>query len=434
MNFNNTILWRKVFGLSATFLLALLLLVACKKKDSNLGLNTLDPNELLNSAQVDTFSLTTFTIKEDSIISDNAAYAVLGSYNDPKFGAFNANFYTQFRLSGISPNFGDISTITIDSLILGIEYAGYYGSFTNQTLEVFEMTESISIDSTYYSFTTKNHTSTNLIETGYESFTPNPNGITVIGTDTVDTQLRIRLKTALAQQFITEAASGSSTFSSNDNFLNYFKGVHIKVNNGAQSSGTGGAFYFNLNDPLSKMTIYYTQDATQKKYDFLINSECADFNHVDINNTGTNVQTVINDTISGQSEFYAQAFNSRAIVRIPGIENIPKNSIIHRAELILPIQYQTGAKYLPPNEISVSARINNVLSGIGVFGFFDYNYKKYTIDIKNYLQAYVSGQINTTELILSPRFFINSAERVVFNGPSTINKSKPKLIVTYTEF
>ena len=296
------------------------------------------------------------------------------------------------------------------------------------------MTESIFIDSTYYSFSTKNHSVTNLVETGFETFTPNPNGITVIGSDTVDTQLRIKLNTALAQQFITEAASGSNTFTSNDNFLNYFKGLHVKVNNGSQSSGAGGAFYFDLNDALSKMTIYYTQDLIQKRYDFLINSECADFNHVDVNNSGTNVQTVINDTISGQSEYYAQAFNSRAIIDIPGIENIPKNAVIHKAELILPIQYQTGAKYLPPNELSVSARINGVLSGIGVFGFFDYSYKKYTIDIKNYLQAYVSGQINTTELILSPRFFINSAERVIFNGPNTINKSKPKLVVTYTEF
>ena len=434
MNIKNSILWRKVFGFSATFLLVLFITAGCKKKDSNLGINTIDPNELLNSTQIDTFSLTTFSIKEDSVISDNPAYAVLGSYNDPKFGTFKGSFYTQFRLSGTNPNFGDISTITIDSLILGLEYAGYYGSFTSQTLEIFEMTESIYIDSTYYSFSTKNHSVTNLVETGFETFTPDPNGITVIGVDTVDTQLRIRLNTALAQQFITEASSGSNTFASNDNFLNYFKGLHVKVNNGIQSSGTGGAFYFDLNDALSKMTIYYKQDLIQKRYDFLINSECADFNHVDVNNTGTNVQTVINDTISGQSEYYAQAFNSRAIIDIPGIENIPKNAVIHKAELILPIQYQTGAKYFPPNELSVSARINGVLSGIGVFGFFDYSYKKYTIDIKNYLQAYVSGQINTTELILSPRFFINSAERVIFNGPSTINKSKPKLVVTYTEF
>lgn len=435
MNFKNTISWRKVFGLSATFLLALLLIVSCKKKDSNLGINTIDPNDLLNSAQIDTFSLTTFSIKEDSIISDNPAYAVLGSYNDPKFGTFNGSFYTQFRLSGTDPNFGDISTITIDSLILGLEYAGYYGSFTNQTLEVFEMTESIYIDSTYYSFSTKNHSVTNLVETGFETFTPDPNGITVIDSDTVDTQLRIRLKNALAQQFIDEAdPSGGATFSSNENFLNYFKGLYVNVNNGSQPSGSGGVFYFNLNDPLSKLTIYYKQAGVPKTYDFLINSECADFNHVDINNSGKPIQTVIEDTISGQKEFYAQAFKNRAVVRIPGIGSIPVKAIIHKAELIFPVQYQTNSKYLPSSELSVSVRIDDVLSGVGVIGYYDNFKKQYTMDVKNYLQAYVSGQISTKELILSPRFFVNSAERIVFNGPNTINKKKPQLIITYTEF
>lgn len=433
MKFNYPNMWRKVFGLSATFLIALFLTVSCKKKDSNLGANVLDPNSLLNSAQVDTFQLTTFTIEEDSVITDNAAFAVLGSYNDPKFGTVNASFYTQLRLSGLSPNFGDVSTIFIDSTVLGLEYAGWYGNLSAQTIEVNEMTESLHIDSTYYSFTNKTTSATNLVEPGFENFTPNPDGTTVIGADTVDTQLRIRLKNSLGQQLIDEAATGTS-FVSNSAFLEFFKGLHVKVTNGAQASGDGGVFYFNLNDPLSKMTIYYTQDGVSKKFDFLINSECADFNHVDINNNGKPIQTVISDTTSGQSEFYAQAFKNRAVVNIPGLNNIPKKAIIHKAQLILPVQYQTNAKYSPSYELSVAVRIDNILSGIGVLGFYD-NYKKqYTIDITNYLQALVSDQITTTELILSPRFFVNSAERIVFNGPNTINKKTPKLVITYTEF
>lgn len=433
MNFNHSNSWRKVLKLSATFLIALFLIASCKKKDNSLGTNILDPNELLNSTQIDTFSLTTFSIEEDSVITDNPAYAVLGSYNDPKFGTFDASFYTQFRLSGTNPNFGDLLTLTVDSIILGLEYSGHYGEFSPQTVEVYEMTESINIDSTYYAFTTKTHSSTNLVEPGYEIFTPNPDGITVIGEDTVDTQLRIHLKNSLATQFINEAATGTN-FSSNDDFLNYFKGLHVKVNNSAQASGTGGIFYFNLNDPLSKMTIYYKQDLIQKRYDFLINSECADFNHVDIDNSGKPVQNVINDTISGQSEFYAQAFKTRAAIQMPGIANISKKAIIHKAELILPIQYQTGAKYMPSDEISVSARINGILSGVGVFGFYDYSSKEYSIDIRNYVQALVAGEISTTELLLSPRFFIISAERIIFNGPNSLNKKKPKLVITYTEF
>ena len=394
----------------------------------------MNPEDLLNSAQVDTFTLNTFSIAEDSLISDNPAYAVLGSYNDPKFGTVNANFYTQLRLSGLNPNFGDVSTITIDSVMLGLEYAGFYGEFSSQKVEVYEMTEAINIDSVYYSFSTKTTTSADLVEPGYGTFTPDPEGITVIGTDTVDTQLRIKLKNALGTQLINEAASGGTNFTSNENFLSYFKGLHVRVNNASQLAGKGGVFYFNLNDPLSKMTVYYTQDGSQKTFDFLINSECADFNHVDIDNTGKPVQNVIDNPSSGQVEYYSQAFKSRAVVKMAGLKNLPTNAIIHKAELILPIQYQTGAKYLPPNELSVSAMINGKLSGIGVFGLYDYAFKHYTVDVRNYMQALVSGQISTDELILSPRLFITSAERVIFSGPYSTNKKKPKLVVTYTKF
>ena len=434
MNFSYPNSWRKVFGLSATFLITLLVVVACKKKESTLGNDVLDPNSLLNSTQVDTFQLTTFTIAEDSLISDNPAYAVLGSYNDPKFGKVDASFYTQVVLSGLNPNFGDISAITVDSLVLGLEYADYYGELSPQTVEVYQLTEKLDVDSTYYSFQDKAHSSTNLVVPGYETFTPTPNGETIIGEDTVDAQLRIRLNNSLATQLINESASGGTNYSSIDNFTSYFKGLYVKVNNGSQLSGKGAVFYFNLNDPLSKMTIYYTQAGEQKTFDFLINSECADFNHVDIDNSGKPVQNVINDTISGQTEFYAQAFKSRAIVKIPGLKNLPKKCVIHKAELILPVQYQTASKYSPSDEISVSVRIDNILSGIGVFGFYDNYTKSYTVDCRDYVQALVTGQISTTELILSPRFFITSAERIIFNGPSTINKKKPQIVVTYTQY
>jgi len=434
MNFSYPNSWRKVFGLSATFLITLLVVVACKKKESTLGNDVLDPNSLLNSTQVDTFQLTTFTIAEDSLISDNPAYAVLGSYNDPKFGKVDASFYTQVVLSGLNPNFGDISAITVDSLVLGLEYADYYGELSPQTVEVYQLSEKLDVDSTYYSFQHKAHSSTNLVVPGYETFTPTPNGETIIGEDTVDAQLRIRLNNSLATQLINESASGGTNYSSIDNFTDYFKGLYVKVNNGSQLSGKGAVFYFNLNDPLSKMTIYYTQAGVQKTFDFLINSECADFNHVDIDNSGKPVQNVINDTISGQTEFYAQAFKSRAIVKIPSLKNLPKKCVIHKAELILPIQYQTASKYSPSDEISVSVRIDNILSGIGVFGFYDNYTKSYTVDCRDYVQALVTGQISTTELILSPRFFITSAERIIFNGPNTINKKKPQIVVTYTQY
>jgi hypothetical protein len=410
-----------------------LFMTSCRK-ESDLGKDTLNQDDLLGSSQIDTFSLQTYTIAEDSVISDNPAYAVLGSMNDPKFGTVNANFYTQFRLSGLNPDFGDISTLFIDSIVLGLEYVGFTGDLSTQTFEVYELTESLHIDSTYYAFTTKNVASENLMKPGYESIQPDPQGVTVIGEDTVDTQLRLRLKNSFAKRLILEANSSSGTFATNEAFLAYFKGLHVRVNNGAQPSGKGGVFYFNLNDPLSKMTIYYKQSGLPKTFDFLINTSCADFNHVEIDNTGKPVNQVISDTVSGQKEFYAQAFRSRAVVDLPGLANIPKTAVIHRAELILPTQYQLGSEYIPSTELLVAAKVDGKLSGIGVYGLYDYAQKQYFVDIRNFVQAYVSGKYDKTTLYLSPRFFITSAERVVFNGPLTNNKMKPKLLITYTTF
>jgi hypothetical protein len=296
------------------------------------------------------------------------------------------------------------------------------------------MSEDIHLDSTYYQFTTKNVYPTSLIQPNYQAFKPDPNGVTSIGGDTVDTQLRIRLKNSFGKKFMIEAQSGSDVFSSVENFTNYFKGLHVRVNNPGQPAGKGGVFYFNLNDPLSKMTIYYRQDGLDKTYDLLINTDCADFNHVDITNAGTPVQTVINDTVSGMKEYYCQAFRSRAVVNMPSIKNLPKNAVIHKAELLLPIQYQTGSKYIPSTELTISAKVDDALSGIGVFGLMDFFNKQYVVNVRNFMQAYVSGRFDKTELYISPRFFITSAERVIFNGPMTINKKKPRLVVTYTEF
>jgi len=69
-----------------------LTLLACKKKDQMLGKDLLGANNYLNGITTDTFYLSTSAVLEDSMITDNAANVVLGSYNDPKFGLFNASF------------------------------------------------------------------------------------------------------------------------------------------------------------------------------------------------------------------------------------------------------------------------------------------------------------------------------------------------------
>ena len=264
-------------------------LISCKKKEYQLGSDLIDQENLLQGTSMDTFDIISYTIIEDSIISDNASNVLLGSYNDPYFGELSSSFYTQLRLAGVDPNIGDPSTIVIDSFVLGLEYLGYYGELDDQTFEVYELDESLSLDSTYYSFSSLANKGINLVPFENSVISPKPFEPTIVGDDSLSAQLRIYLDTNLARTLITEATSGSSTFSSNDEFLEFFKGIYITTNNSAQTQGEGAAFYFDINDPSSKATIYFHQDTIATFLELLINSECADFTNVQVSNVGSAV-------------------------------------------------------------------------------------------------------------------------------------------------
>jgi hypothetical protein len=427
---------RKYINLTFLFFASIVILSACKKKDFLNGKDAIDSNEILNGITTDTFDIITYTIAEDSTITSNPANAVLGSYNDPKFGKLQASFYTQFRLGTLSPDFGDINSIRIDSFVLAMKYVGYYGDLGEQSFEVFEMDESIYLDSNYYAFSEKAIKNTNLIPLGNRNIIPNPNEKTVVGEDTVDAQMRIQLDTNFAKYLINEAKFGTG-FSSNENFVNFFKGIKVNTSNSNQSKGEGGIFYFNLNDPASKATIYFTQGTVSKSFDLLINTSCADFNHVDIDNSGYPIQNVLTDSINGLTEFYAQAFKHRAVVKIPGLKELSEKTVIHRADLTLPIQYQTGYRYRPGFSVSAATKLKSTdlsYTSLGILGELDDKKKHFKLNLKNYVQAVVNKNIENNGVVVSPRFFINTAERIIFNGKNTTNKNRPKIIVTYTTY
>jgi hypothetical protein len=417
-------------------LLVIISLVSCRKRDSTVGLEEINSSQYLNGI-TDTFAIISYTELEDSTITDNPANVVLGSYVDPEFGLMNASFYTQWRIATVNPDFGDPTTIVLDSFVLSLDYAGYYGDLGAQTFEVYELDEDLYLDSTYYMFTTKSTKPNNLVASNMGTITPNPNNPSIVGTDTVNAQLRIPLDTNFARQFINEAVSGSTTFASNEDFLTFFKGIKVQVNNPMQSQGQGAILYFDLSDAASKATIYFTQDSIPKTYEFIINSSCADFNQVSFNSDLYPVNEVVSDSTKGMNEFFAQAFRHRAVVYIPELDSLPDNIIVHRADLTLPIQYQTGYRFKPGAYLSVATKLkssDSLLTALSSLGEYVDSKKHFIIDLKSYSQSVQNGDIENTGVYLSPRFFINSAERVVFNGMNTSNKKKPQFIVTYTKF
>ena len=424
----------------SALLLLLLVATACNKQDSGLGKDIIDPNALLNGTTTDTFELITYSIVEDSTETKNASNVLLGSYVDPKFGKVEASVYTELRLPGLNPDFGDASLIVIDSFVLAVEYVGYYGDLSAQTFEVYELTDSLQNAATvkYYQFSTLNTGSTNWVAAGQGTITPDPINDAVVAGAEVDPQLRIQLDTNRAWDFINESNTNPATFATNAAFQDYFKGLKIAVNNPNQNAGQGAILYLDINNnPASKMTIYFTVAGVKKTYDFTINSNCADFTHIDHEQANTPVAALLADSTIGQKAFYAQANKVRAMVKIPGLDHLPDNIVIHRADLSLPVQFQTGYRYKPGSRITAASKLSATdvfYTSLGIAGLYSDSKKQYDLDIRAYLQSLVNGKLENTGIVVSPLFFRNSAERIVFNGVETNNKKKPKLVVTYTTY
>lgn len=439
--------WRKSIVFSATFLLIALVSVSCKKKENLIGLNNINQNDILSSEGEDTFSLVTYTFEEDSVITKNNLVTLLGSYNDPTFGMVNAEIFTQLHIQSDAPNFGDLSTIAVDSFVLGLVYSGHYGKVGNQTIEVFEINEpdgiSTDADVDYYQFSSVTSDQTdNWVAAGQEVMNLNPDLTTIINDVEVPTQLRIQLDTNKAKTFMQDAAAIPASFATTEAFSEYFKGLHIRTANGTQASGEGGVFYFNLKASSSKMTIYYTQDGIKKTYDFYINGETPHFNKVIMDNSGKRVQDVIDNISYGQTEYYAQAFKTRAAVEMPTISDIPKNAVIHSAILKLSVSHQTGVEYAPAGFVRIRRENPDVpgayldITPLGVASVASYSSinKSYIVDLRYHVQRILSGEIENTPLIISPVFYNSSADRIIFNGPETGNKVAPSLRILYTEF
>lgn len=426
--------WRKGIILSATFLLALAVAIGCKKKTNTLGLGALDPNALLASGGIDTFTLRTYSVLQDSFPTDNQSRVLLGAYNDPKMGTVNASFYTQLHLAG-SLGFLSTDLPVVDSVVLSLHYGGYYGNLDPQTFEIYRMNELMDNDSTYYKFTTMAVQGSDLADPAYATMTPNPSDSVMVGTDKLPAQLRIRMDNAFGQTMLNDAVANPSMFEDDDQFTNYFSGLRVNVANGTPASGSGGVLYFNLSNSNSKMTIYYTLDGELFSLEFEIDANCADFNHVDIDNSGYPVANVIADTVSGLTQYYAQANQSQAVIEFKGVDNIPKNSIIHNALLVVPIAHQTLSMFYPSLQLAVGYRTDSgqIIAFEKTDAYDDAN-KSYIIDLRNYLQDVVLGSAENRGIYLYPLNFGSTSERIIFNGPQTSNKYKPKLIIKYTEY
>ena len=142
----------------------LFLMPSCTEPDL-IGLD-LQPLSQQPGLKVDTLTLETFTVPEDSLIVWSPLKNLIelptlfiGSYDDPYLGKTQAGFVSQIRLGNTITSSTFAGVTTPDSVVLSFLYRGIEGDSTvTHHISVYELDEVLYTDSTYYSSRTYSRT------------------------------------------------------------------------------------------------------------------------------------------------------------------------------------------------------------------------------------------------------------------------------------
>lgn len=428
---NSFFLTRKGLLLPVIFLFSILF--SCKKDGA---LSPDFDNGNLSILFTDTFSIKSTVVKDDSSQTDLIPFQLLGVYHDPIFGVKSSSIYTNVGLSGstIFPQ-----NYTIDSLVLALAYADFYGNPTSSiTINVYELSDPLGNTTSHFSNT----------------FSPIKN--TLLGAATYipgasDSTLRV----VLTDPTLLSNIQGMTSYLDNTTLNSVLKGLYIVSSDTAGGSpsitqGSGAITTFDLNSSLSKVTVYYKEpapgDTITFTEDFIINNDVKSYARFINDYTGTDVgKHLNNDPTKNINRIYVSDMEgTRTRIEIPNIKNLANEGSvsINKAEIIFTLENGTDAS---PDDVLEALTLSAIDSEGNAFDLIDasegpdhfggiYNATSKTIsfNITRYIQNVINGNITDYGMYLTPNPAIVVPERAVFNSENSPT-SKIKLEITYSK-
>jgi Domain of unknown function (DUF4270) len=424
----------------SVFFIAAALLTSCSDP-STVGIDLVPDATGGTTFYTDTITIETSVIREDSLKTDEslALFNLAGSYTDPVFGLSRASFYAQFRLPNNNANFSFGSSPVLDSVVLTLAYADYYGdTVTQQQFEVYRLDESMFKDSSYYSNDALLYG--DQLFTGLVSISPK-DSVDLGGVNKAP-HLRLRLDDALGTEFLDPANAGE--FVDNTTFISFFKGIYVKAAD-VTSSGSGCIASFNLVSSMSKLTFYYSnQSGDSLAANFEVNADCPRFNHFEHDYTNAEFGTTF--PVIGSPKLYIQSMSGvKTRIRFPYLKGIsPDQAVaINKAELVVPVientyyRSHTNLLVFGVDSAGGEAIIPDLLESSTYYGgSYDAVYKEYKFNIARYIQRLISDDLpgdgeDYGLSILSSGGPVN-AFRTIVPGPLAADK-KLQLRITYSK-
>ncbi len=444
------------FGIIAAGALLFMLGFSSCNEYSDLGLEILPGTDLINVKNVVVKdSITAYANSETGIVTSKSGYNLLGSFNDPVFGATNASFAAQLRITSF-PDFG--TNPVADSVFMFLYYTGVYGdTITEQHLKVYELESSLDPDEEYkQDIDLKTMASNQLL--GELSFTPKVKLDSTYG-DTLLQLLQIPIDPSLGEKLVS---ADSLDKVSNDAFLQFFKGLYIESEQG--NSGVGSLITLNASATStfqgSALVIYYNNDENlaQDEPDtlsraFIITENSARVTNITHDYTGTPFVNDLDQQVKQDNQIYIQPTGGlKSRVWIGGLSGWRDsvNVSINKAELVFQIDTVASniENYPPPSQLTLTFVDNDGEERLPIDYYFSpYFYNGYlNTDDYTYhfnITQHIQRVINVTDqenadYVGNHGFYLTTgqraddAKRVILEG--TKRNSGIKFIVTYSEY
>jgi hypothetical protein len=426
------------------FALAVIFVSSCEEGPTQIGEGILPSNDFVTISSMDTLKISSYTMYDDSVRSDNPQISFLGQLYDPYFGTTSAGFVSQIRLGG---KWDDLPFI-IDSVKLLMQLADVkrLNADVKHYLRLSEISEQLYVDSAYYS-------NRPVPLTGYE--------VTNIEIPALTTGILNEVSIKLPVEFGNYLTRDTAQFfysNTKPDFRSYFKGLYFQIYSSSDplftalslapptSAGTPYSNYFVLymsNPDGSKKEFYFILDAINRN---------AAYNKFDHNFTTADPAKKINHINDGYKDTlsYLQYLNGvYTKITLPGLENIKKNPLyskiaVNKARIIVPV-YFDGNLYKPstvPPNLRLRYKTKNG---------YKYDVPDYSIDTYN---SFFDGTIDSTANVYKfniPAFvqaYLKDAtesvkpELEIYQGSGTRNvifkanhsKTPVKFELTYTKF
>ncbi len=335
----------------------------------------------------------------------------------------------------------------LDSAVLSIVYSAgqYYGSLNPQKFKVYEVSEKMYKDSTYYSNRMLQYST----ELGSAYLTPRPNPAkdsVMIDTLKYPPHLRIHLDKNFFQGFL----DNTTFYSSNTALQNYFQGLYIASSTGAPA-GQGAIYYMDMTHTYTRLTLFYHNTTDTTSYHFGVSKDaCARFAHFEHDySSAPEIMAQLNSLSNVQKDkvFVQPMAGVRTKITLPYLKDLFKNGkiVINKAELILPVDPTSisGADTIySPHPKLVATIADSLLGPVIMADYFegapyfggDYNAtnKEYRFNIARHIQQVLNGTKENKGLYIIANSRPSTANRVQLVGGSKLLTNRMRLKITYT--